>query len=76
MKVRITYCKPCQFWGQALHDAQDIYRGHGKEVENLELVAGDNGVYTIEVDGTEVFSKDKAERFPDDGEAKELVSAG
>jgi selT/selW/selH-like putative selenoprotein len=76
MKVRITYCQPCQFWGQALHDAQDIYRAHGKQIESLELVAGENGVYRIEVDGNEVFSKEKAERFPDDGEAHELVASG
>lgn len=75
MNVRITYCRPCRFWGQALQDANDIYRAHEKQIDGVELVAGSDGVYTIEVDGREVFSKEKAERFPDEGEAAELVTS-
>lgn len=33
-----------------------------------ELVRGDNGVFDVEVDGTLVFSKHQAGRFPDPDE--------
>lgn len=31
----------------------------------VEYIAGSGGVYTVEVDGKEIFSKSKAGRFPE-----------
>jgi len=39
------------------------------------LHAGDDGIYDVVVDGTLVFSKHEAGRFPDDGEIVALVKA-
>ena len=64
MHIKITYCKPCRFWGQALKDLDEIYRKHEKEIDSVQLVAGDGGVYRVEADGTEVFSKDAQTAFP------------
>ena len=33
-----------------------------------KLIAGDNGIFDVEVDGKLIFSKDKAGRFPEDEE--------
>ena len=33
-----------------------------------ELIAGDNGIFNVEVDGKLIFSKDKTGRFPEDEE--------
>lgn len=74
MHIKITYCKPCRFWGQALKDLDEIYRKHEKEIDSVQLVAGDGGVYRVEADGTEVFSKDDTDRFPESGELSSLLA--
>ena len=33
-----------------------------------ELIAGDNGIFDVEVDGKRIFSKDESGRFPEDEE--------
>ncbi len=42
---------------------------------DVELVAGSGGVYEIEVDGREIFSKRKAGRFPEEGEIEKLIAS-
>ena len=39
---------------------------------DVELLAGDNGIYDIVADGREIFSKHKEGRFP---ENKEIIQA-
>ncbi len=41
----------------------------------VELIAGSGGVYEVEVDGKNIFSKKKLNRFPDDGEIVKLIVA-
>ena len=33
-----------------------------------QLIAGDNGIFDVEVDGKRIFSKDEMGRFPEDEE--------
>ena len=41
-----------------------------------ELIAGSGGIFDIEVDGDIVYRKSDTGRFPNEGEAAELVSGG
>ena len=40
---------------------------------NVELIAGSGGVYEVVVDGKDVFSKAKLNRFPEEGEIVTLI---
>jgi selT/selW/selH-like putative selenoprotein len=42
---------------------------------NVELIAGSGGVFEVVVNGKEIFSKAKLNRFPDDGEIAGLIDA-
>ncbi len=71
-EVSITYCVPCRYQHKALEDADAILKEFGERLSGLRLVPGDNGVYDVRVDGTLIFSLDKAEHFP---ESKDLIEA-
>ncbi len=38
-----------------------------------ELIKGDNGIFDVEVDGRNIFSKHDAGRFPENGEVLALL---
>jgi selT/selW/selH-like putative selenoprotein len=38
-----------------------------------ELIAGDNGIFDVEVDGKRIFSKHETGRFPEDQEILEKL---
>ena len=63
-EVTITYCRPCRYQPKAIQDADVILKEFGEELSDLRLVPGADGVYDVEVDGTLIFSLDKAMRFP------------
>ena len=69
-EVVIRYCVPCRYQFKAIQDADAILKEFGEELSGLRLVPGAHGVYDVEVDGTLVFSLDKAMRFP---ETPELI---
>jgi len=45
----------------------------GSQIE-VQLIPGSGGVYTICVDGRQIFSKKEVNRFPDEGEIIKLLS--
>ncbi len=45
----------------------------GNVVEEIKLITSSGGVYEIAVDGKNIFSKKKLNRFPEDGEIVKLV---
>jgi len=59
--VEIEYCVPCGFRERAL-DVQDaILNGVEQELEELTLVMGDHGVFTVRADGEVVYDKEEDE---------------
>jgi selenoprotein W-related protein len=48
----------------AIHDEFDV---------EAELVKGDNGIFDVEVDGRNVFSKHEVGRFPENDEVVALL---
>jgi selT/selW/selH-like putative selenoprotein len=52
--------------------AAEITSAFGSDVE-VEFIPGSGGVYTVCVDGKQIFSKEDLNRFPDDGEILNLL---
>jgi len=74
MKVKIVYCKVCNYYPIAATLAVEIRKDFGLEVE---CVSGPAGVYDVFLDERLIFSKTKEGRFPKKGEVAEaLKSAG
>lgn len=59
--VEIEYCVPCGFRERALDVQEAILNGVEEELEELSLVMGDHGVFTVSVDGETVFDKEEDE---------------
>lgn len=74
-EVTIRYCLPCRYQPKAIQDADAILKEFGEELSNLKLVPGERGVYDVDIDGTIVFSLDKAMRFPETIELIEGIRA-
>ncbi len=65
-RVEIEYCVPCGFRERAL-DVQDaILNGLEQELDELALVMGDHGVFTVRADGELVYDKADDEFDVDD----------
>jgi len=47
---------------------------HKRNIESLTLIPTDGGAFEVEKDGRLLFSKLKAERFPDDGEIQAILT--
>jgi selenoprotein W-related protein len=57
--VTIEYCVPCGFRKRALDVQQAVLGAVEEELDSLELVMGDHGVFTVSVDGQTIFDKEE-----------------
>ncbi|MFC7057013.1 Rdx family protein [Halovenus salina] len=59
--VVIEYCVPCGFKDRALNVQEAILNAVEEELDELSLVMGAHGVFTVSVDGETVFDKEEDE---------------
>lgn len=64
--VTIEYCVPCGFRERALEVQQVVLGAVESELDSLELVMGDHGVFTVSVDGQTVYDKEEDAYDPDE----------
>ncbi|WP_254538727.1 Rdx family protein [Halomarina litorea] len=57
--VEIEYCVPCGLRENALTTADRLLAETGRALDDLRLIPGDSGVFTVAVDGEIVFDKDE-----------------
>jgi len=60
-EVVIEYCVPCGFKDRALNVQEAILNAVEEELDELSLVMGAHGVFTVSVDGETVFDKEEDE---------------
>jgi selenoprotein W-related protein len=72
-EVSITFCVPCRYQQKAIQDADAILRQFGQRITDVRLVPGERGVYDVHLDGTLIFSLDRAEHFPESAELIEAI---
>lgn len=72
--VEIEYCVPCGFRERALEVQQAVLGAVEDELDSLELVMGDHGVFTVGVDGRTVFDKEE-DAYDPDGIARDVREA-
>ena len=59
--VEIHYCVPCGHLDRAQQLQHAILDRYGQEVDRVALQTGDSGVFTVSVDGEQVFDVDEDE---------------
>lgn len=72
-RVEIHYCTQCRFILRANWIAQEILTTFGEKIGELVLVPSTGGVFTITLDGIEIFSRKVEKRFPESKELKQLI---
>lgn len=72
-RVEIHYCTQCRFILRANWLAQELLMTFGEKLGELALVPSAGGVFTILLDGDEIFSRKKEARFPESKELKQLI---
>jgi len=53
--------------------AGELVSRYGTAIKEIVLVPSGGGIFTVEVDGRQVFSKKEVGRFPEEGETVRLV---
>lgn len=57
--VEIEYCVPCGHLNRAIDTQQAILEHFGREIDGVRLKTGHGGVFTIRVDGDQIYDKTK-----------------
>ncbi len=55
--VEIQYCVPCGHLPRALDIQKSILERFGQKLDGVKLKTGDSGVFKINVEGDEIYSK-------------------
>ena len=55
--VEIEYCVPCNYLPRAMDASRAILERFGQKIEGVKLKTGAAGVFTIRVDGEQVYTK-------------------
>jgi len=72
-RVEIIYCTQCRWLLRSAWLAQELLTTFEAELEGVTLVPGSGGIFEIRVDGTLIWSRREAGRFPEAKEVKQRV---
>ena len=71
MEAEIEYCVPCGYANLAAYMASELFQAGGPALA-ISLKPGDSGVFTVTVDGRELWNKKEKGRSPHIMEIKEM----
>ncbi|MGA7271447.1 MAG: Rdx family protein [Acidimicrobiia bacterium] len=54
--VEIEYCVPCGHLTRAIETQREILERFGRQIDGVYLKTGHGGVFTIRVDGDEIYN--------------------
>jgi selenoprotein W-related protein len=72
-QIEIHYCTQCRWLMRAAWMAQELLSTFDGDIESLTLKPGTGGVFDIDLNGSRLWSRKEAGRFPDIVELKRLV---
>jgi selenoprotein W-related protein len=72
-QIEIRYCTQCRWMLRSAWMAQELLSTFDGDIEALTLRPGTGGVFEIYLDGSLLWSRKEAGRFPDIVELKQLV---
>jgi selenoprotein W-related protein len=72
-RLEIEYCRQCRWLLRAAWLAQELLTTFEKELGEVALVPGTNGIFEVRLVGETIFSRRQQGRFPESKELKQLV---
>jgi selenoprotein W-related protein len=72
-RLEIEYCTQCRWLLRAAWLAQELLPTFEKELGEVALVPGANGIFDVRLEGETIFSRRQRGRFPESKELKQLV---
>jgi len=54
-QVEIEYCVPCGHLDRAIDTQKSILEHFGRDIDGVKLKTGHGGIFTIRVDGEEIY---------------------
>ena len=73
VKVEIEYCTQCNWLLRAAWMAQELLTTFASDITSLAPVPGTGGIFEVRLNGTLIFSRKEAGRFPESKELKQLI---
>ena len=70
MNISIKYCTSWEYYSQALRLREELQNKFNADVEIIE---GSGGVFEVDMNGNNIFSKKELGRFPNDKEVIDLI---
>lgn len=71
--MEISYCRRCRFVLRATWLAQELLFTLGEQLAEVALVPGQDGIFTVVLDGELLFDRNSAGRFPEPKEIKQAI---
>lgn len=72
-RVEIEYCTQCRWLLRAAWLAQELLTTFEADLAAVSLQPGTGGVFEVRLNGTVIFSRKEAGRFPESKELKQLI---
>jgi selenoprotein W-related protein len=72
-RLEIEYCTQCRWLLRAGWTAQELLTTFEHELGEVTLVPGSGGVFTVRLDGEEIWDRREQGGFPELRELKQLV---
>jgi selenoprotein W-related protein len=72
-RLEIEYCTQCRWLLRAAWLAQELLTTFEKELGEVALVPGANGIFEVRLAGETIFSRRQQGRFPESKEVKQRV---
>ena len=70
MNISIKYCTSWGYYSQALRLREEL---QNKFSADIEIIEGSGGVFEVDLNGNNVFSKKEVGRFPRENEVIDLI---
>ncbi|HDU3916156.1 TPA: SelT/SelW/SelH family protein [Klebsiella pneumoniae subsp. pneumoniae] len=71
--ITITYCSQCNWMLRASWMAQELLHTFSTDIASVTLVPGTGGIFTIDVDGQQIWERKQDGGFPVAAELKRRV---
>ncbi len=72
-RLEIEYCTQCRWLLRATWMAQELLTTFQKELGEVALIPGAEGIFEVRLEGKSIFSREQQGRFPESKELKQLV---
>lgn len=71
--ITITYCSQCNWMLRASWMAQELLHTFSTDIASVTLVPSTGGIFTIDIDGQQIWERKQDGGFPDAAELKRRV---